>query len=376
MVLDKVEECCNFAVSALDGVYGWSSEIIAIVIFVFFFNFLAKRFLRYLHDRFKKQNKFLKDCFVQAIYLPISYFVWFFAAIQAIDLIATEILDSLPVQTRHVVIAVGALVALTWFLLRWKSSVTAHLIIRSKKHEIAIDQGKIGAIDKLVTIAIFFFMAMLLMEVTDRSINTIIAFGSVGGLALAFASQEVIANFFGGFMIYFTQPFTIGDWVMIPDHKIEGIVEEIGWYMTRIRSLDKKPIYIPNSIFSKLIIITPSRMSHRQIKETIKIAYEDSAKLKVIMFDFKEMLLQHLELDRSQSIIVRLSGFAEYSFDVLISAYTQTIDNEGYLRIKEDVLLKITAIMEKHGAAFSTNTHFVLTENLQFNTVNRDNPLT
>lgn len=359
-VMDGLEECCNFAVSALDGGYGWGSEVVAIIIFVFVFNFLTKKLLLRFHEQFKKNNMLWRDCFVQALHLPLSYFVWFFAFIQVGDLIANEVIEGFSIQSRHTIIAVGALAALTWFLFRWKNFLTHQLMIKSKKHEISIDQGKIGAIDKLVTIGLLFFMALLLMEVTDRSINTIIAFGSVGGLALAFASQEVIANFFGGFMIYLTHPFTIGDWVVIPDHKIEGIVEEIGWYMTRIRSLDKKPIYIPNSIFSKLIIITPSRMSHRQIKETIKIAYEDNEKLNAILFDFNEMLQQDLDLDRSQSMIVRLSGFGDYSFEVLVSAYTQTIDNEGYLRIKEQVLFGINAIIKKHGASRSSPQQLVM----------------
>lgn len=353
MLIDEMEGCCEVAVFALDGVYGWGSEALAIIIFVFIFNFAAKWLLSYLDIRFKKQGRIWKRSFVSALYKPLSYYVWFFAAVQTLDIIASHILEGISVKDRHMVLSIGALIAFTWFLMRWKKFVAFHMIEGSKRREITIDQGKISAIDKMLTIVILFFMALLLLEVSGRSMNTIIAFGGVGGLALAFASQEIISNFFGGFMIYLTQPFTIGDWISIPDHKIEGIVEEIGWYMTRVRSLDKRPIYIPNAIFSKLIVITPSRMSHRQIKETIKISYEDISKIKPLLHDFKEMLEQHLDMDRSQPIVARLFSFGDSTIEVLISANTQTIDNEGYLRIKEDVLFKISAIMEKHGVNFS-----------------------
>ena len=176
----------------------------------------------------------------------------------------------------------------------------------------------------------------------------------IGGLALAFASQEIIANFFGGFMIYLTQPFTIGDWILIPDHQIEGIVEEIGWYMTRIRSLDKRPIYIPNTIFSKLIVITPSRMSHRQIKELIGLRCEDLPKIKNVMEDLKGMLQAHPDLDHHQPVIVRLAGFGQFSLDISLITYTQTTSTEGFMKIKEDVLLKIAEVLDKHGAALAS----------------------
>lgn len=353
---DKIDDCCLFAIDALDGLYGWATEVVAIVLVVFIVNFLAKWFLERLHRFFKKKNKYWKDSFTQAIYRPLSSFVWFLATVQTFDLIAARIYQPIPTELRHDILAVAGVLAFGWFIMLWKKNVVKHMVAKSKKREITIDQGKIGALDKLGTVATIFFVLLMLLEATDRSMSTIIAFGGVGGLALAFASQEVIANFFGGFMIYLTQPFTIGDWISIPDHTIEGVVEDIGWYMTRVRSLDKRPIYIPNSIFSRLIVITPSRMSHRVFKETINLRNQDLPKLKKITQEIKEMLQQHFEIDRSQSIIVRLQAFGPYSVDFYISCCTAIIDNEGYLKVKEDLLYKIAEIVEKNGAEFATPT--------------------
>lgn len=359
MLFETIQNCCDFAVAALDGVYGWASEILAIALFVFIFNFLLKRLLKHLQTRFERQGKVWKESFVRAIYGPLSYFVWFFAIVQCLDLISKRVFVQLPIEDRHLILGCGALAMVTWFLLRWKNLIVERTILRAKTKEIAIDPIKIDAINKLATVGIVFFAILLFMEISHRSVNTIIAFGGVGGLALAFASQEIIANFFGGFMIYFTQPFTLGDWIVIPDHKIEGIVEEIGWYMTRVRSLDKRPIYIPNSIFSKLIVITPSRMSHRQIKEIIGIRCSDQPKIKTILQGLKEMLQAHPELDHGQPVTVRLDGFGQSSLDVLLSAYTLTTSTEGYLRIKEDVLLKVMDVLEVNGAEIATPTHHV-----------------
>jgi MscS family membrane protein len=350
MLFNKINDCCTFAIGALDGVHGWLSEAIAILIVVFCVNFLARWILNRLHLYYEKQKKYWRDSFVQAIYTPLSYFVWFFAAIQAVALISSSIEIPFPLNTRHGIFAVAGVLAFSWFLFRWKRNVVQHLNAKSKNREITIDKGKISAIDKLCTVFIIFFTILMLLEVTDRSMSTIIAFSGVGGLALAFASQEVISNFFGGFMVYLTQPFTVGDWISIPGHSIEGVVEDIGWYMTRVRSLDKRPIYIPNSIFSKLIVITPSRMSHRVIQETINLRYKDHPKIKKIVHEIREMLQEHIDVDRSQSVIARFTAFGPYSLDISISACTPITDKDGYLKVKEDILHKIADIIERNGA--------------------------
>lgn len=354
MLLESIQYCCNLTLAALDGVYGWYSEAIAILIFVLIFNFLAKWILRRLHHRYERQKKIWKDSFVRALYLPLSYYVWFFAIVHAIELIAENVEEGITIKSMHTVLAAGAVIAFAWFLMRWKNNIVQYMISRSKNREITVDPGKIDAIDKIVTVAIFFFVILILLEVTDRSVNTLIAFSGVGGLALAFASQEIISNFFGGFMIYLTQPFAIGDWIHLPEKNIEGTVEEIGWYMTRIRSLDKRPIYIPNSIFSKIVVITPSRMSHRQIKETIGIRPEDLPKLKTIISEIRDMLQQNPEIDRNQQILVNLSTFGQSSIDITISAYTIATDTASFMRVKEDILYKITNILSKNDAQLAS----------------------
>lgn len=355
MFLKMIEDCCTITIATLDGLYGWYSEAFALVVFVLVFNFLAKWILRRLQHRYERQKKIWKESFVKALYLPLSYYVWFFAIFHAIDIIGDEIEKGVSVETMHIILSAGAVIAFAWFIMRWKHNIIQHMLFKSKNREIALDPGKIDAIDKIATLAIIFFTILILLEVSDRSVNTLIAFGGVGGLALAFASQEIISNFFGGLMIYLTQPFAIGDWIQLPEKNIEGIVEEIGWYMTRIRSLDKRPIYIPNSIFTKIVVITPSRMSHRQIKETVSIRPSDLPNLKPIIQDIREMLEQDPDIDRHQPILVNLSALGEASLDIAINIFTKTTDTPGYLRLKENILYKISAILQKHEAEIASH---------------------
>lgn len=357
-MIDQAWSWFAFAVEAFDGVHGWKDELIALVLFVFLFNFVIKWGLRRLHLRLSKKQEIWHDSFVSALYKPLSYYIWFFAGVQGLDLISYRVFNTTWVDKKHLVTLVALTITITWFLLRWKANIINHLIDRSKNHLIALDQGRIDVIDKVSTVIICFVGGLLLLEITDSNMNTLITLGGVGGLAIAFSAQEMIASFFGGLMIYLTHPFGIGDWVNLPEKNLEGHVEEIGWYMTRIRTFEKLPIYIPNSNFGKMVVVNPSRMTHRRIKEIVGVRYSDLPQLRDILSDLKAMLVRHPDVDNTQNTIVRLTSFGDYSLDMLISTYIKVVDAEGFNRAKEDVLFKIIDTIHKHNAdlAYPTST--------------------
>jgi MscS family membrane protein len=350
-----VQECCNFFWDLLDGKYGWTAEVLTLTFLVVFMNFFVKALFKSLHTKFEKENRYIQDSFVRALYKPLSYYVWFIAIINSLDLLDEKFAGHdlfLKVQ-EHQFILIGGILSLTWFLLRWKAYVITHLFRRSANHEIAIDHGKIDILGKGGTILVIFICILLLLEITDRNITTLVAFGGVGGLAIAFASQEIIANIFGSIMIYLTRPFTVGDWINLPERNLEGYVEEIGWYMTRIRTFEKKPIYVPNSTFSRIVVMTPSRMSHRQFKETISLRTGDFQVLKDILSDIKDLVATHPEVDHTQRMMVFFKGFTPNSIDILVDVYILRTDTVGNNEVREDLFFKIADIVHGYGADFA-----------------------
>lgn len=350
MLFDKLRNYSNILVAILDGVYGWIDEAIAIAIFVVLFNFLAKRGLKSLHKYFEKTNQIWKDSFVQALYRPLSVFVWFFAVIHILDLISQYVFESTILSNLHQIIIISFAMCVAWFSMRWKRLIVFNIRAQSSTFFNTMDAAKIDVIDKVVTMFILFICILFILEFTGQNINTLIAFGGVGGLAIAFAAQEMIANFFGGFMIYMTHPFMIGDWINLPERNLEGYVEEIGWYMTRVRTFEKRPIYIPNSMFSKVVVMTPSRMSHQKFEETISIRYSDMPVARAIIKDIKDMLKHHAHIDHHLSIYVHLTKFGSYSVDIRVAAYLLDINLEAYAETKQDLLFKIYDILREHQA--------------------------
>lgn len=349
-MLEKAEGCCTFVLGALEGSQGFLTEVLSLGLFIIFFFFLAKWILDKLGNYFEKKEKPWHEGFIRALTLPLTAYAWFFAFLHAIELIGVHFFSTPIFENLNLWLKIGGVLTFIWFLLRWKKNIVKIMVKKSKNHEINIEPGKLDVINKITTVALFFLAFLMLLEVTHSSLNTLIAFGGIGGLALAFASQEIIANFFSGAMIYLTQPFLVGDRIHVPEKNVEGYVEDIGWYMTRIRTVDKRPIYIPNSIFSKIVVITPSRMTHRQIKETFGLKYADMPKIAPLIQDIKEMLGKHPDIDKRQPISVYLNTFAVYSLDILISAYTKTTSTDSYFELRQNILLNIYELIEKHGA--------------------------
>lgn len=342
----------------LEGSYGPLIQILGIIIFVLVFNFLIKYILLNLQTRFGNKNKVWALSFVTALHIPLTYFVWFVAILCAIDTLISSIFN-FHLSNIHIALSIGAVLAFGWFLLRWNTQVVKNMMEMSQNHKISLTPSKLDLISKLATICVIFVTLFLLMDVTGRNMQTLIAFGGIGGLAIAFASQQVISNFFGGLMIYITQPFTIGEWVNLPERHIEGNIEEIGWYLTRIRSFDKRPIYVPNSVFTQTIVITPSRMSHERFHHTIGLRYRDLKAINQIIDGIKLMLLKYSAIDHQLPVEVFFKSFGASALDIEISAYISVTSKSRFSIIKQELLLKIADIVAQAGAEIATPTNIV-----------------
>lgn len=251
----------------------------------------------------------------------------------------------------------GVVVAIAWFLNRLVRAYENALVNHPKRSS-RIDRTTAEAIGRLLRVAVLITASLVVLQAFGFSLSGVLAFGGVGGIAVGFAAKDLLANFFGGFFIYTDRPFVVGDWVRSPDREIEGTVEHIGWRLTRIRTFDKRPLYIPNSTFLSIAVENPSRMSNRRIYETIGVRYDDAAKLPAIVADVTAMLRAHEDIDTSQTLIVNFDKFASSSLDFFVYTFTKTTDWVTYHGVKQDVLFKILSIVESHEAqcAFPTST--------------------
>jgi MscS family membrane protein len=177
---------------------------------------------------------------------------------------------------------------------------------------------------------------------------------------VGFAARDLLANFLGGLSIFLDRPFAVGDWIRSPDREIEGTVEDVGWRVTRIRTFDQRPLYVPNSVFSTVAIENPSRMRNRRIYETIGVRYSDAAVVADIVAEVEAMLRGHDAIDQSRTLIVNFVSFGASSLDFFVYTFTRTTDWVTYHGVKQEILLNILAIIDRLGAEIAFPTRTVL----------------
>ena len=325
-----------------------------IVIFVaLVIDFVQRKALKKLYDRLVKTKNKWDDALIDSLSKPLRIIIWatgFGFAAKIIQNSTKAVIFAAVEPMRDTLV----IIAFAWFLIR--------LIQRGENNfyekEDAKDKTTIDAISKLLRILVGITATLVIMQTLGYSISGILAFGGIGGIAIGFAAKDLLANFFGGLIIYLDRPFTIGDWIRSPDRNIEGTVEEIGWRVTRIRTFDKRPLYVPNSIFSSIALENPQRMLNRRIYETIGIRYQDAPKIAIIIQKIKDMLRVHPEIDPKQTLIVNLNSFAPSSMDFFVYTFTKTTNWIRFHEIKQDVMLKIIDIIDGENAemAFPTST--------------------
>lgn len=250
-----------------------------------------------------------------------------------------------------------------WFGMRFVSRVQHNVIEQRSAQPDGVDRTTVDALGKLARLLLVMVSLLVIAQTVGFQIGGLLALGGVGGLAVGLAAKDLLANFFGGLTIYLDRPFSVGEWIRSPDKSIEGTVEYISWRHTRIRGFNKNPIYVPNALFTTIVVENPSRMSHRRIKEVIGLRYDDFEKVGQICDAIRAMLQDHEGIDATQTLIVNFNVFAATSLDIMVYTFTKTSVWVEFHHVKQDVLLKIGAIIGEHGAeiAFPTQTLHVAT---------------
>ena len=344
-------------ISNWTGTNTWIVQVFIVVLAALLVDFIQRKLLRRLRRTLDATANPWDDALLDALVRPLSLLIWVLGISFAADIVQTQSQAAIfkavaPLR------AVGVIVALAWFLVRLTNNLQQTLIARGEASGEPYDRTTADAIGKLVRISILITAGLVVLQTLGFSVSGVLAFGGIGGIAVGFAAKDLLANFFGGLMVYLDRPFSVGDWIRSPDRDIEGTVEHIGWRLTTIRSFSKRPIYVPNATFTSIAVENPSRMSHRRIYETLGIRYDDIDKMDAIVRDVEAMLRAHPEIDATQTLIVNFNSFAPSSLDFFVYTFTRTTNWVKYHAVKQDVLLKIAAIIGRHGAeiAFPTST--------------------
>lgn len=346
-------------------------QIFIIVLLTAIVHFFVTLAFKRLKVRAEKTHTTWDEALVKAVNAPAAALIWFLGISYAIDIFRSHGDNPAIFNAIGPLREIAVIGLIVWFVFRLIKQLEWGYLNPKGDVQRKADATTVAAIAQILRAAVFITAVLVAMQTFGFNISGLLTLGGVGGIVIGFAAKDMLANFFGGLMIYFDKPFKVGDWVRSPDRNIEGTVEQIGWRLTRIRTFDKRPLYVPNMIFSTISVENPSRMLNRRIKTNIGVRYDDATKIGVIVADVKKMLQEHPEIDTDATLIVNLVEFGASALSFMVYTFTKTTNWIKFQEIQQDVFLKIIEIISSHGAecAFPTTTVHV-PEGLNLNSPN------
>jgi len=243
------------------------------------------------------------------------------------------------------------LVAVTWLVLRLVD-IVAGLIARNL--ELRGEEGAVPLVApgrKAVKGVVLLIAFVAVLDNFGFNVTALVAGLGVGGIAVALAAQKSIENLFGGVMLYADRPVRVGDFCKFGDQI--GTIEEIGMRSTRVRTLDRTIVTVPNAEFSNLHLENYTRRDFIRLYTVIGLRYETTPEqLRHILVEIRNLLYAHPKISNDPARI-RFVGFGAYSLDLEIFAYASTPDWNEFLGIREDVFLRIMDLVQASGTGFA-----------------------
>ena len=238
-------------------------------------------------------------------------------------------------------------VLLTWLALRVSDTamnkLEPYVICHTSAREV------FGVLRQLLRWAIIITAILALVKSFGYDINSFLLSLGIGGAALAFASKDTIANFFGSISLIMDAPFRIGDRIQV-SNRLDGYVESIGIRSTRLRNLDNTVSILPNSYLANEYIINVSKWTKRKAECTIKLAHSTkSEQMQNILTDIRQMLANDSAVD-TDTINVNFKEIADSSLNISVIYFTQSTDSILYNETLERIHLAVIDIVAKNNA--------------------------
>ncbi|MEM9174142.1 MAG: mechanosensitive ion channel family protein [Myxococcota bacterium] len=242
-------------------------------------------------------------------------------------------------------------VAVTWLALRLIDIAVVSVRARALERE---NSGLLPVLPPLQLIAKITFVTIAVLGMLGSlgvDVTAAVAGLGVGGIAVAFAAQKTLENLFGGVSLFADRPVRVGDFFRYGDQV--GTVEEIGLRSTRVRTLDRTVISIPNGEFSNMALENFARRDRMRLWTTLGVRYETTPEqLRFLLARLREILVAHPRILEDPAR-VRFVGFGAYSLDIEVMAYVDTEDWNEFLGIREDLFLRFMDTVAEAGSSFA-----------------------
>lgn len=241
-----------------------------------------------------------------------------------------------------------------WFLANVVDLIIEEIRLKLVARHSTISRSALPLAARVVKITMFVFAATAVIGSWGYNTSTILAGLGIGGIAIALAAQKTIENLFGGVAVVSDRPVAIGDFFKFGDRV--GTVEDIGLRSTRVRTLDRTLVSIPNGEFSSMVLENFSERDKMWFHPTLNLRRDATPdQVRNILEAVRRILTGDPKVEVG-NLPVRFIGAGSYSLDIEVFAYIRTADYDEFLKIQQDLLLRIMDAIHSAGTALAIPT--------------------
>lgn len=260
----------------------------------------------------------------------------------------------------EVAVRMIAVVAMVWAAYRLVDVVSEALAHRASQTESKLDDQLVPLVRRSMKIATVVLGALFVLQNLDVDVGSLLAGLGIGGLALAMAAKDTLANFFGSVMIFADRPFQIGDWVALDG--TEGIVEEVGFRSTRIRTFYNSLVTVPNSKIADAKVDNYGARRYRRTNVTLPLSRDTTPEQMQAFVEGVRAILRANAFTRKDYYEVHFAGFGAHSLDVLLYFFFEVASWSDELRERHNVYLEVLRLAGALGVRFAYPTSTLLHE--------------
>ncbi|MEZ5083518.1 MAG: mechanosensitive ion channel family protein [Bacteroidales bacterium] len=325
----------------------FGSFVLAKLIYWIFGN-VIKRFT-------KKTNTKIDDILVDMLEEPVVFALTIFGLWYGFrQLVFPDSINEWVNTVYHVIIAI----TITWLVARLVDAIIReYLVPLAEKTESTMDDQMIPVIRKGLRAVIWILGIIVALNNAGYNVGALLAGLGIGGLALAMAAKDTVANIFGGITIFTDKPFKINDRVKL--NGFDGNITEIGIRSTRLKTLEGRIVTIPNSKFTDGMVENVSVEPSRKVVLNLGLVYDTpAAKMEKAMELLKEIGTENPSLE--DNVIVGFNNFGDFALGIIFIYYIK--NGEDIIGVQSAINLEIMRKFEEHQLEMAYPTQTVYTK--------------
>ncbi len=260
----------------------------------------------------------------------------------------------LPIHAAVVMqVAVRVLIVLSivWAAYRIVDVIAARMAFRAAESESKLDDQLVPLVRKALKVVTVIIGGLFVLQNLNVNVSSLLAGLGIGGLAFALAAKDTLANFFGSVMIFIDRPFQVGDWVVIGP--AEGIVEEVGFRSTRVRTFYNSLMTIPNAKLMDTSIDNYGEREFRRCFITLGVTYDTTPEQMQAFVEGIRAIIQANPKTRKDYFEVHMSGFGAHSLDIMVYFFFKVASWTEELTERHNIYLEFMRLAQHLGVAFA-----------------------